>query len=185
MALYQKDYAICPWCGGHTNSRVDHLYDGYFPTQFGSWECDLCHEDFEGTVIAKGEVELRKVENRRTKTTRSMALLKFDGKEHPVFFVMDHRRYWAELNESDEENQGHQRYFFEEHSCPTNWLRECVAVIEEGDCDPHGFLEFIRAVDVPEDFSEDDDDNWRILFPEIFGPAIDLDANRPIRLIEK
>src|SRR3990167_1571469 len=104
-----------------------------------------------------------------------MALLKFDGKDGPVFFVMDHARYHDGESESDEENQSHQRFFFEEHSCPTNWLAECVAVIEDGDCDPHGFLDFVRAVDVSEDFDADDDANWLTLFPEAFetGPLID------------
>ena len=105
----------------------------------------------------------------KEKFTRSLALLKFDGKDGPVYFVMDHDRYHPPGGpESDEANQESQRYYFEEHSCPTNWLKECVAVIKDGDCDPHGFLEFVRAVDVPSSFEAEDWAQLPILFPEAF-----------------
>lgn len=174
MALYKHEFAMCPWCDEKSGGRVDHLYDMAMPCSFGPWQCDKCKKQFRGTIIAPGDVSLVRDESARDSFSRSIALLKFDGKEGPVYFVMDHNRYHNGEVESDEENQSHQRYFFEEHSCPTNWLRECVAVIEDGDCDPHGFLDFVRAVDVPEDFDEDDDGQWPILFPEAFkGETID------------
>jgi hypothetical protein len=139
-----------------------------------------------GSRVAPGHVAIRKSASKRT-FSRSMALLKLEGKDGTVYFVMEHSRYHSgdPEDETDEVNQSHQRYFFEEHSCPTNWLRECVAVIVEGDCDPHGFLDFVRAVDVPLEFDEDDDSNWPTLFPEIFeGVTIDGDVAAPL-LLEK
>lgn len=179
MSLYRQDFAMCPWCDQQSGGRVDHLYDGRLPCDFGPWYCDECRMPFRGTVKAPGDVTLYRDENNKQRFSRSMALLKFDGKDGPVFFVMDHNRYNNGTMESDEENQSHQRYYFEEHSCPTNWLRECVAVIDDGNPDPHGFLEFVRAVDVPEDFDEDDDGQWPILFPEAFGgETIDGEATK-------
>lgn len=168
MTIYKHDLVICPWCDGQSGHRVDHLYDRNLPTSFGPWYCDACQKAFLGTVIAPGEVEVRRDEANNHSFTRSMALLKLDTVNGPIFFVMDHKRYRSVEVETDEDNQGHQRYFFEEHSCPTNWLRECVAVIKNGDPDPHGVLSFMRAVDVPEDFDEDDDSQWPTLFPEAF-----------------
>lgn len=109
--------------------------------------------------------------------TRSMALLKLDATDGPVYFIMDHNRWHptpVHGEDSDEANQEHQRYTFEEHSCPTNWIAECVAIIQNGDADPHGFLEFVRAADVPQDFDVDDDNQWPKLFPEAFEklPAV-------------
>jgi hypothetical protein len=113
----------------------------------------------------------------REEFSRSLALLRFEGKDGPVFFVMDHGRYHPfGTPDTDEKNQHHQRYFFEEHSCPTNWLKECVMVIKDGDCDPHGFLSFVRAVDVPEDFDTGEDDKVAALFPEAFGEGITIDG---------
>lgn len=97
---------------------------------------------------------------------RSLALLKFDGKDGPVFFVIEH---WPSEGEANDEFQGHARYFFEEHSCPTNWIGSCVAVIKDGDSDPHGFLEFVRALDKPPEFNDKSEDDLKKLFPEAFS----------------
>lgn len=94
-----------------------------------------------------------------------LSLLKFDGKDGPVYFVI---RGLASVHGTNEEMQDRASYHYEEHSCPTNWLRECVAVIEDGDEDPHGFLDHVRTVQVPKDFEPD---SWRELFPEAFGGA--------------
>lgn len=183
MALYRHEFCICPWCGEQSGCRVDHLYGDRLPTKAGPWYCGECRQPFDVRVKAPGDVEL-------TKTTmlgefsRAMNLLRFDGKDGPVFFVMDKDRY-REGDQSPTEFQDSQRFFFEEHSCPTNWLRDCVAVIEDGDCDPHGFLTFVRAVDVPQDFDVDDDEQWAILFPEAFGGAIIDGEARAVHLIGK
>jgi hypothetical protein len=95
---------------------------------------------------------------------RCMVLLKFEGKEGPIYFVMDHKRHYEK--DRDDDAQEVVKYFFEEHSCPTNWIHECVAVIEDGDADPHGFLQFVRSVDVPDDLNIHHDP-WFELFPEI------------------
>jgi len=42
-------------------------------------------------------------------------------------------------------------------------------VIEDGDPDPHGFMEFVRSVPIALDFDEDNDDAVRELFPEAFA----------------
>lgn len=113
-----------------------------------------------------------------TFTSRQMVLLKIEAKDGPVFFVMDHPRYHHRgETEGEDERQASTAYFFEEHSCPTNWLSECVAVIDGGDCDPHGFLEFVRAADVPDDFDADNDANWITLFPEAFPADKVIDGN--------
>jgi hypothetical protein len=169
-ALYRHEFLICPWCDKESGCRVDHLYeDNQFAAGFGPWYCHECRRGIEGRVLSPGNVEVRKSMT-KSGFSRSMALLKLEGKEVTTFFVMEHDRYRSgdPTDETDEANQSHQRYFFEEHSCPTNWLRECVVVIVDKDCDPHGFLEFVRAVDVSDDFDVDDDSNWPAVFPEAF-----------------
>lgn len=173
MSLYSHDLIVCPHCGGESGHRVDRLYSGA-PRAFGPWYCGQCRGSFSGRVKAPKDVDVWQNHD-GARFTRSMALLKLEADSRTVFFVMDHDRYWPpdDLGQSDRENQSHQRYYFEEHSCPTNWLSECVAVIEDGDTDPHGFLEFVRAVNVPNDFDEDDDSVWRALFPEAFPTGTD------------
>jgi hypothetical protein len=39
------------------------------------------------------------------------------------------------------------RYFYEEHTCPTNYLGvEMVVDLNDGDTDPHGIFEFVGAI---------------------------------------
>lgn len=174
--IYTKDFCVCPWCEARTDSALDHLYDKPGGT-FGPWYCSECRAPFSGRINAPHDVTLWKEQNADSAFSPSVALIRFDGKDGPTFFVMKHDRCRAAPDETDEQNQEHQRYFFEEHSCPTNWLRECVAVIQNGNTDPHGFLTFVRAVDVGNDFDEDDDEQWAILFPEAFAsPIIDGDV---------
>lgn len=96
----------------------------------------------------------------------SYALLKLEGAAKPLFFVMEER--YGKPDEDD--YQGHRRYFYEEHSCPTNWLGHCVAIIEAGDRDPHGFLSFVRSVPIPADCQVDHngEPDWEVIFPEAF-----------------
>jgi hypothetical protein len=101
---------------------------------------------------------------------RSMALLKLAAADRTVYFVLDTPAY-RDAKDSDAEYQSHREYFYEEHSCPTNWINSIVAVIENGDTDPHGFLQFVKQVPVANDFDEDDDKNWQKLFPEAFVAA--------------
>lgn len=168
-SIYRQDFLMCPWCDRESGCRVDHLYNDQLPREFGPWYCKECRRGICGRVTAPGDVSVLRVSGTFQFVSRSMSLLRFDGVAGPVFFVMDHDRYHSAGVETDEDRQSNARYFFEEHSCPTNWLRECVAVIEDGDSDPHGFLTFVRAVDVPNDFDADNDNQWQRLFPEAFA----------------
>lgn len=100
--------------------------------------------------------------------------MKRDTTDGPLFFIAKSIRL-SISNDTEEETQSHEVYFFEEHSCPTNWLRDIVAVIEDGDCDPHGIFDVIRSIHIPDDFSTDDDSQWPLLFPEALGGTI-IDA---------
>lgn len=102
------------------------------------------------------------------KKAMELVLLKFDGKDGPVFFVLEKDYSSRNLSECDADYQEQQRYFYEEHSCPTNWINNIVAVIENGDDDPHGFLEYVRTVPVQEQRAQDDALNFREIFPEAY-----------------
>ena len=123
----------------------------------------------QGEVVEKSRVVLRKVEERGY-FGRAMALLKLESADGPVYFVVE----GLVSDEDVKEQQKHARYFYEEHSCPTNWIDQTAAVIHNGDADPHGFLEFVRIVEVPEGKDFSDDNEWAILFPEAFeAPLIE------------
>jgi hypothetical protein len=169
VTIYSKDFAVCPHCNIHTNETVSHLYGDRLPFKFGPWYCDACGGAYEGTVLAPGNVEIRIIDRNKQSKGRRMALLKLAADNRTVWFVID--GIYINHGSDDRGSQDRDRYFYEEHSCPTNWLRDVAAVIEDNDSDPHGFLEFVRSVEVPSNFNESD---WEMMFPEAFGgPIID------------
>lgn len=96
MNVYTKEYLICPWCGEHSKCQVDHLYsEPHFPVSFGPWYCEVCGRGIDGKVNAPHDVTVWKSKLERS-WTRQMVLLRFDGKDCPVFFVMEHNRYHGE-----------------------------------------------------------------------------------------
>lgn len=112
---------------------------------------------------------------------KHLVLLKLEAGECRVFFVL------KQSKQNDDWKPENYQYFYEKHSCPTNWFHDIVAVIEDGDADPHGFLDFVAVRDIPEGFDPDRPGNtnsgideaevWAELFPELNdGPVIDGDA---------
>lgn len=88
--------------------------------------------------------------------------------ENTVYFIVD-----TFLDASDtEEARGNASYFYNEHSCPTNYI-PIEAVFTHDDDDPHGVFDFIRVAPKPEGYDEptaDRDGMLRALFPETRAP---------------
>lgn len=53
--------------------------------------------------------------------------------------------------ETDEEIQ-HQKYWYEEHTCPTNWLDNVIEIWYKGERDPHGAFRFKNIVAAPKNW---------------------------------
>lgn len=90
---------------------------------------------------------------------KTLNLLVIPPRDKPVYFVVE-----GIAAVGDPPGEG-KDYFYEEHSCPTNYV-ECEAIIYEGDEDPHGVFQFVRAVAAPDDGP--DLGEWRDIFPEAF-----------------
>lgn len=95
-----------------------------------------------------------------------LVLLKVEPEAHPLYLVIKARR-WPD-SDTAEERASHDQYFYDEHTCPTNWIDDVLAIISDGDEDPHGFATFVRRIPAPDDMSEDGDPEpaWSELFPE-------------------
>jgi hypothetical protein len=118
-----------------------------------------------------------------------LVLLKLEAADRRVFFVLRQPKY--DHQNGPDWTPDNDRYFYEEHSCPTNWFKDIVGVIENGDEDPHGFLEFVRAVDIPDGFDPDNPHQmpgkregvgdtsipaWAEIFPEVAGEGQIIDG---------
>lgn len=86
---------------------------------------------------------------------KTLNLLKINTLGDPIYFVVEGLGTLKD-GESYEDFQGHQSYFYEEHTCPTNFVGPhsegygVVALYEGGDRDPHGVFRFVRAVWMPQ-----------------------------------
>ena len=96
------------------------------------------------------------------KTLDLLALDRAQG--NPVYFVIG---VCAELCELDK-LQEHLEYYYEEHTCPTNFIRVPMIAVD-GDTDPHGIFRFVRSVWMTPGYDKDDDDFLLRTFPEISG----------------
>lgn len=119
-----------------------------------------------------------------SKFFKTLDLLKlYDSEGAPVFFIVDG------LGDPGEENPLDDSYLYDEHACPTNFIRiEAIFTREEDD--PHGIFDYVRSVWMPSAYLEnpsDSDSILRKLFPETWqeGPTIDGTAAIPIRRLTR
>lgn len=150
--LVERFHVVCPHCG-EEDGRVDHLFDRP-PASFGPWYCETCRRGYVGRVFAPNDVE---VEPHPGFIEDTLDLLVIQPQDRPVYFVV---KGIAMNGERDGK-----KYFYEEHSCPTNYVR-CEAIISEGDSDPHGLFEYVRTVPLPEGWDDDGNQPYFDLFPE-------------------
>ena len=159
-----KLHAVCPHCGetGHT---LEHLRDG---TNFGPWYCDGCGGAYGG-VFRGADTELVKDAKGR-RQIKVLTLLEHPAAgAPPLRFLVDGYRFVDDLCPDGEEDN--KRFFYEEHSCPTNWIGDSRMIAWDGDHDPHGFLRYVRQIDTPElpDNCMEEDAALLALFPEMLS----------------
>ena len=90
--------------------------------------------------------------------------------DKPVYFVLANAYPSTEDGLLDSaEADASQQYFYEEHSCPTNWLQPEVVAFD-GDLDPHGLIEYVRRVPADQVMFLDEahlNGDWLSVFPEL------------------
>ena len=69
----------------------------------------------------------------------------------PIYLVVKGMRMESpDKPKTEEEHREHSRYFYEEHTCPVNYLRDTLSVIHGNpwkcDDDPHGLFKYIGEV---------------------------------------
>lgn len=143
----------CPECS-QTEQSYAHLKEGQ---QFGPWYCDKCGYGVFVTVL-DGDVDLRKAKDRKVNTLVLLKLNVPDTDIHIVVRGMD----FSEVGSI--EGDDHTEYYYNEHTCPWNYLG--LPIKEGEDTDPHGLFVFQEKVLMPEGYDDTlgDIDEWRKLF---------------------
>lgn len=132
-------YADCPLCSDH-EFRIDHLAIG----QPAYWSCDSCGEEIQ--FIREGLTEFRVAPTGKKRKAPITVTLRSDTVP-PIEVKVNTWKYPPLYGEewTQEEFLDHERFFFEEHTCPTNWLRDVEEITFEGDHDPHGLFKFVSV----------------------------------------
>lgn len=155
-------YVVCPHCQKNSGCTLDHLIEKRIRTNWGPWYCKECGCGFTGTVSEIGKVAVEKYAG---SFTRQLNLLCIPPQDKPIYLVTSDR------HPTDREWEG-TRYYYEEHSCPTNWLK-CIELISiNGDQDPHGLIRYIASVKHDPAKTDDTNYDWSETFPQIAVEAL-------------
>lgn len=128
-----KLFIVCPFCE-KGDTRIDHL--PLVGTKFGPWYCNECGHCYQGVRTETGAT-LEKLEQTKKSV---MALLRYVH-DPRLLLIVEAETY------SEFPDPGH-AYYYGQHTCPTNFLRDVKQVIlRDGDFDdhdPHGVFQFVR-----------------------------------------
>lgn len=93
-----------------------------------------------------------------------LVLLRVEPEAHPLYFVLEQRRYPSQTTGAEQDRHDH--YHYDEGTCPTNWTDDIVCVVSRGDEDPHGFATFVARREPPAGY-ESGNAEYGTIFPEI------------------
>lgn len=146
IQLKTKRYFTCLACG-IGEMYVEHLMDRN--GTFGPWYCSNCGQAHRGKV----ENGICHVELGKRKKEETSVLLKMSPDAGDIFLIVK-GSYFDDLNDgrprpchpfSDDKD----RYFYNEHTCPTNYLQSAIEIITirngEADADPHGIFQYVMT----------------------------------------
>lgn len=129
-------FVTCPHCnkGEH---RVDHCKPGFS----SSWYCDECGGRFHIELHSETKFLLTPLAEKKIKT---LVTLESAG---PVRLLVEGMSFTRADGTSDGKEESRAQYFYDEHTCPTNFLGDVVKVIDpaDGDDDPHGIFAFVKV----------------------------------------
>lgn len=130
-------YITCPACQSK-HFRVDHLPSGIRTR----WTCDRdeCGAEFRVEVLSDGNIETTVTGSRWAPCLVTLRC------EQPITIVVSHRQHdWAkDRKENPDDADSNTRYYYEEHTCPTNFLGVEEVITDDGDHDPHGIFKFVK-----------------------------------------
>ena len=151
--IVTKRFVRCPRGCDHL-FEVEHLFGPNLQgSSAGPWGCDVCGHtflwDLEDGVLHVTE----HTERRQTDRT----ILELPPQTESVFFTVRSMRF-NEPVLTEKATEAH-RFFFEEHTCPTNWMDRVEEIRIGQDRDPYGLFRYVRSYDKGADADTDSEAN--------------------------
>jgi hypothetical protein len=122
----------CAECGSDSWKFHMELHATAHPYQ---WVCDTCGTEMQLVFSDNGTAVSQVSTGRRC--NRTLCLFTFANVER-LCVIADGIRWDFNTDED-------QRYYYEEHTCPTNLLR-CEEIFFNGEGDPHGILTLVKEI---------------------------------------
>lgn len=136
-------YIACPNCGKGEH-RVSHLMDGLFQeATAGPWYCRHCLWAFTLKHMGGGMFAVEPCVRAEVETE---VTLEIRAEHTPLRLHVRGMRFIDEPNDpvEGEELDEQDRYFYEEHTCPSNVIGVDVSN-NSGDDDPHGVWSYVKT----------------------------------------
>jgi len=124
---------ISPGCSGERKAY-------FWGRSSVEWGCQKCGNIFRITD-KNGSYEVEPTGKKDTQVTVTLR----SCTEPPITVKLNTWKGSYFDNDTQEEYEDSQRYFYNEHTCPTNWTREIEMIECDGDKDPHGLFEFVSV----------------------------------------
>lgn len=118
-------HVCCPIC--NKPNRIDHLKKG----DHLIWWCD-CGQQYEWDYLLDGSLDVRSTGKKKSKY---QSLLKMRPVKELMLIV-----------DVDYSEDGDLEYWFNEHTCPTNFTKDIHTIVADGDFDPHGIFEHVKTI---------------------------------------
>lgn len=165
MTLIQvtRNYVRCPHCEENSGSTIDHLMEEHAERSWGPWYCDECGYPFSGTVTAEGGVTVGKAQS-ESRFVKYFNLLCLPPQKEAVYFIVAGRHPEGRAFEGTQ-------FFYESHSCPTNWLEDIAMISIGANQDPHGLLKYWGSAPFDQERMDGCNVDWREIFP-IIDPGV-------------
>jgi transcription elongation factor Elf1 len=127
-------YSVCPNCN-KKGSSINHLIKENIETK---WFCDNCGIQYN-LKIENGKMFTSKTDNYKIKT---LVMLKNNN----IALIVEGMCFYENKGCCDDD------YFYNEHTCPVNYMRNVKMVIDlkNLDNDPHGIFEYVTTVNYDE-----------------------------------
>lgn len=202
--VYTKRFVKCPICKDATEGfYVDHLLKEAKPDKpysFGAWECPSCHNHYDFQIHYNGDVDIAQSTKEHDTFMPCLVLLKSQHKDNPIYVMLNGKAHSTQIVlEQQEQGSSAQPYYYNSHTCPTNFIRDIIAVTFKQDIDPHGVFEFVRLLSIPDalaiakahpdeieldnydsinesEIKDTFDEHMALLFPECVVSGTDIDG---------
>lgn len=127
-----KTYVVCPCCDGNLGS-IDHLMGNKVGSTW-LWYCDGCGARVKFAMEGN---EVVSTEPTGEKSVRTIDFLK-----HGDIGLIVEGMAFAKDGKVDLDGK---EYWYNEHTCPTNYLKNVLAIVDlkTDDYDPHGIFEYV------------------------------------------